>query len=69
MAPLTDRILVRSNRPQRYGTQLSLINGKFVLKPIENKEQLDNLRTDVGLPPIEGYLKLVAECYKSSNKG
>ncbi len=55
---LTDRILVNSNKKQIYGSQLHLLkNGKLVVQPIQNKKQVNILRTQWDLPPIEEYLK------------
>ena len=55
---LTDRVLVNSHKKQIYGSQLHLLkNGKLVVQPIQNKKQVNTLRIEWNLPPIEEYLK------------
>ena len=55
---LTDRVLVNSHKKQTDGSQLHLLkNGKLVVQPIQNKTQVNILRKQWDLPPIEEYLK------------
>ena len=63
-ATLEDRILMRTRKKQKYGTQT--INHKTkdgddltYVWPIEDEEKIDELRASVGLPPISLYLQLV----------
>ena len=50
LAFLTDRILCNLGRHQRFGTQIrEVTNGCFVPKPIEDSDQVDALRQQVGL--------------------
>ena len=63
-ATLEDRILMRSQKKQKYGTQT--INQKTkdgddvtYVWPVENDEKIDELRSSVGLPPMNLYLQLV----------
>ncbi|MCY9843945.1 hypothetical protein OTK56_05695 [Vibrio caribbeanicus] len=60
-ALFTDRVLVGSNLPQRYGTQVRIVNRETVLYPVENMSNLDKRREEIGLPPIKVYLDLVQE--------
>ncbi|MEU6349896.1 DUF6624 domain-containing protein [Streptomyces sp. NPDC047072] len=50
-AHLHDRCLVPS-RPQEYGTQYWLRDGRIELHPVAAPEGLDKRRADVGLPPL-----------------
>jgi hypothetical protein len=63
-ATLEDRILMRSLKKQKYGTQT--INQKTkdgddatYIWPVDNDEKIDELRASVGLPPMNLYLQLV----------
>jgi len=60
---LEDRILMRSTKKQKYGTQTisKLIDGKNVVYvwPIENVENVDQLRSSVGLPSMQSYIQMV----------
>lgn len=49
-AHLHDRCLVPS-RPQEYGTQYWLRDGRIELHPVTDPDGLDKRRADVGLPP------------------
>ena len=61
VALLTDRVLVRSGRAQRYGNSFSIISGQLVADPIEDEENVDVRRAAVGLPSMAEYVKLLAE--------
>ena len=66
-AILCDRIAMKQNRPQRYGSQVvqfgSIDAMKLYLWPVETPAELDSLRASVGLSPIAEYLNQV---YKES---
>jgi hypothetical protein len=55
---LTDRVEVKAGRPQIYGTQLSLKDGRWVLDPIADSAGVDVRRRQMGLPPLAEYLRL-----------
>jgi hypothetical protein len=57
IAYLTDRVLVADKKKQVYGTQLVRQGDKYVPKPIQDAENVDKRRADVGLPPLADYLK------------
>ena len=63
VALLTDRVLVYQGKPQIYGTQLNILDGELVFNPISDKENVDRRRSEVGLPPLEEYKKLISEAY------
>ncbi len=61
LAFLTDRILCNDRKPQRFGTQIrEVTNGCFVPKPMENPDQVDELRLRAGLrESLADYLQRV----------
>ncbi len=65
VAMLTDRVEVKAGRPQIYGTQLSLKDGRWVLDPIADSATVDSRRKRVGLPPLAEYLRLVDSMLRS----
>ena len=58
VAMLTDRVEVKAGRPQIYGTQLSLKDGRWVLDPIADSAGVDARRKQMGLPPLADYLRM-----------
>lgn len=64
VAMLTDRVLVRSDRPQRYGSSFAVVEGRLVAHPIEEFAGLEARRAAVGLPPMAEYVRKLAEVYK-----
>ncbi len=64
VALLTDRLLVQEGKPQRYGSQFSVIEGELVLDPIEDEANVDQRRAQIGLPPLAEYLKMAEEMYQ-----
>ena len=57
VAYLTDRIRMAEGRCQSYGTQIGDIrNGTAIPWPIEDAENVDHRRRDVGLEPLADYL-------------
>lgn len=59
VAMLTDRLEVKAGRPQIYGTQLSLKDGRWMLDPIADSATVDRRRQQFGLPPLAEYLRLI----------
>jgi hypothetical protein len=61
LAMLQDRINMRKNKPQLYGTQLwnDPSTGKFGLYPIEDSVGVDARRAEVGLEPLADYLRSI----------
>jgi hypothetical protein len=56
---MTDRALVSSGKPQRYGSQTFFKDGELVLRPTENPEKLDERRKSLGMIPEVDYLCLL----------
>lgn len=68
IAYLTDRVLSAEGKPQRYGTQCQIVEGKAVVKKVEDPENLDARRADLGLNPIDEYLEFVESVYAKSDE-
>lgn len=63
IAMLTDRILVERGQPQLYGTQFQFIDGNLVQDPVDDPDSVDVRRAEVGLPPMDEYVKMLEEAY------
>jgi hypothetical protein len=61
-----DRALFNENKPQRYGThtRYNELAGKEELYPLEDASRVDEWRKELGLPPLEEYLKRLGIIYK-----
>ncbi|HYG05392.1 MAG TPA: DUF6624 domain-containing protein [Stenotrophomonas sp.] len=60
-ALLTDRVLRGEGKPQRYGTQTSLVGGKVQLQEAEDPSHLDERRAQMALGPVSEYIELLQE--------
>lgn len=58
IAYMTDRDLIHHGKPQLYGTQLLIQDGITAFELIEDIENLDERRANMGLGPIADYMKL-----------
>lgn len=59
LALLIDRINMREGKPQIYGSQINgNSDGTFEVYQIENPEYVNQRRAEVGLGPIEDYVKI-----------
>lgn len=65
-AKMYDRVQVFNGRPQRYGTQLSCIDHKWVFPELENPERLEKWRSEMGLDPFEEAQKRAAIIQKNN---
>jgi hypothetical protein len=57
LALLVDRTEMLNDRPQIYGSQIQLKEGKYVLYKIIDIKNVNTRRAEVGLGPLEEYLK------------
>jgi hypothetical protein len=62
-ALLIDRVLMHDGLPQRYGTQFELVEGRWVLHPVEDEEGLEERRRSMGLPGMEEYMRMMEAVY------
>ena len=67
IAYLTDRVLVAEGKPQRYGTQISMEDGEPSVGDVEDPNNLDKRRADVGLGPIDEYIERIKKVYSPAN--
>jgi len=58
-AMLIDRVLMHQGLPQRYGTQFKMIQGRWVVHPIEDEDRLEERRQAMGLPSMDEYMTLL----------
>lgn len=71
LALLEDRINVRNNRLQYYGTESVMLEGKMILYPVVNIDSIDIYRNRLGpFMPVKDYMALLkvdwnAEDYKT----
>jgi len=63
VALVVDKLLVADGKPQRFGTQFDVREGKQVVKSVEEPDQLDARRAKYLLPPMEIYRKQMEEMY------
>ncbi len=64
IAYLEDRTRINRGKYQVYGTQYTETGGKFVPRPIENREAVDERRKVMGLSSLEDGTKEMYEKYK-----
>jgi hypothetical protein len=56
LARITDRVLVASGKPQRYGTQFDWFAGDFKLPEPSRLAEIDTERSQLGLMPLADYV-------------
>jgi len=57
LALLTDLIERHNSRSQIYGTQVIIIDGKYIVYPISDEINVNRRRAAIGLQPLKIYLK------------
>ena len=62
-ANFIDRLLVRQNKPQLYGSNFEIKANKLVMTAVKDRKNLDERRRKIGLPAIEEYAKQLKEFY------
>ncbi len=68
IAYLTDRVLVGQGKPQRYGTQVGMVDGQPKVNECEDPDNLDARRAELGMGPISEYLDRIREAYGLEDK-
>ena len=69
LAYLTGRVLCAEGKPQRYGTQFwtgiddTDDTGRLHVRPVEDREHLDERRAAVGLGPFAEYERHMLDSY------
>lgn len=59
-----DRLLVDQHKPQIYGSNFEMKDGKLIMSPVKDPKKLDRRRKSLGLPPIAEYANMLKEAYK-----
>ncbi|MEW6734760.1 MAG: DUF6624 domain-containing protein [Acidobacteriota bacterium] len=67
-ALLTDRVLVNQGKKQIYGTQFKYLDGELVPSPLEDPDNVDRRRQEIGLEPLEEYKNSLKEVYGEKKK-
>jgi len=62
-ALLVDRVLLQEGRPQRYGTQFRLVDGRLVMDSVTDAAGLEERRKAMGLSSMDEYIRLLEEVY------
>lgn len=63
LAVVVDKELVSEGKPQRYGTQFKVVDGKMAMIAVEDPEGLDARRATVFLMPIKVYEGMLEKTY------
>lgn len=63
LALVIDKDLVAQGRPQRYGSQFTVVAGEMRMYAVEDPGGLDALRAHTLLPPMEVYRQTLSEVY------
>lgn len=59
LARFTDRVLLVSGKPQRYGTQFDWFSGEFKLPEASRLTEIDSERSRLGLMPLVDYICVI----------
>lgn len=65
VAYLTDRVLLAEGKKQIYGTQFSLVDGAWQVRPLEDEANVDKRRAEIGLSTMAEYVKVLKAEYGS----
>ncbi len=68
IAYLEDRIRVNEKRGQVYGTQFDQIDGKHVPQPIEDENNVDKRRAQMGMDTLADQIALMYQKYPFTDK-
>ena len=60
---LQDRVLVRTGEPQLYGTQTIIVQGQIAFFPIQDEEDVEIRRSEMGLNTLWEYANEIIESY------
>ncbi|MFL5507672.1 MAG: DUF6624 domain-containing protein [Gemmatimonadales bacterium] len=66
VALLTDRVAKAQGRPQRYGSQATIRDGRVFIDPIEDSAHVDERRARMGLMPLADYVRILDSVYAKS---
>ncbi|WP_299077435.1 DUF6624 domain-containing protein [uncultured Paraglaciecola sp.] len=52
VAEFTDKVSIKLGKKQVFGTQAKVVNDKVIFAPIKNRDSVDQLRNQMGMPPL-----------------
>ncbi len=64
LAYLIDRVRVNEGSPQLYGSQFTSETGKFIPRPIENEEHVDERRREMEMGTLKEGIAEMNEKYR-----
>ena len=64
LASLIDRLRLRANIPQLFGTEALTSNGFIVISPLLSEERVDAWRAEYGLVPLRIYIRALQSTYR-----
>lgn len=65
VALVTDKLLRSEGKPQRFGTQFTIREGKAVMDPVEDPARLVGRRARYSLMPMGEYKRILRKVYKT----
>jgi hypothetical protein len=68
LAYLTDRVLLAEGKKQIYGTQFTFSDGKWQPRPLDEPDNVDKRRAEVGLKSLADYVKDLQSVYGGGPK-
>ncbi|MEP1385568.1 MAG: DUF6624 domain-containing protein [Paraglaciecola sp.] len=66
VAIITDLVAIKQEKPQIFGTQYDVINGKVIFKPIANIGTIDSLRAELSLVPFAEFKQQLESKHKDN---
>lgn len=66
VAMLEDRVLMGDGKPQLYGTQFTSAKDGLKLYKVADEAHLDQRRREMGLPPMDEYMKLMRQMHQTN---
>ena len=63
VALMTDKVLISKGKKQTYGTQYDVKEQRIIFKPIENAENINQLRAEMKMPPLDYYKRILEELH------
>jgi uncharacterized protein DUF6624 len=69
VAEIVDRLLVRSGKRQKFGTQIEIRNGEVVILPVQDSRGLDEWRAEYLLSAISAWRRSLESVYQMPVKG
>jgi hypothetical protein len=66
---LSDRVAVAAGRPQLYGSQTYMVDGRFLFRPILDSASVDLRRAKLGMMPLTQYKAIIDSVYGESSVG